>query len=203
MVMVYLRKERIHVGNYKKMKLKKIGPCKILRKFSSNAYEIELASGVGISPIFNVADFYSFKETKDVSINELVNDGDQTIGWKKQLPRAVKKEIETILYMKVPKKIRGKEYFQYLVKWKGQPTEDSIWMTTKISKYGANLEDPMNSSFLPRESDAGESNSKIESSPHGSINIYQGSWFPNFFRLFVIVRMISLEGIEDFMVRKV
>jgi hypothetical protein len=201
MVMVYPRKERIHVGTYKNMKLKKIGPRKILRNFSSNAYEIELPSGVGISPIFNVADLYSFKETKDVSIDEPVNDGDQTIGWKKQLPRAVQKEIETVLDMKVLKKIRGKEYFQYLVKWKGQLSEDSIWMTTtKISKYGANLEDPMNSYFLPWESDAGASNSKIKNSPHGSINIYQGSWFPNFFRLFVIVRMISLEGIEDFMV---
>jgi hypothetical protein len=77
---------------------------------SSNAYEIELSSGVGISPIFNIAYLYSFKWTKDVSTNELVSDGDHTIGWKEQLPRVLQKDIETILHMRVLKKIRGKEY---------------------------------------------------------------------------------------------
>jgi hypothetical protein len=104
LVMAYLRKERFLVGTYNKLKLKKIGPCKILRKFSSNAYEIELPSGVGISPIFNVAYLYPFKETEDVSVDEPVSDGDQTIGWKEQLPRAVQKEIKTILDMKLLRK---------------------------------------------------------------------------------------------------
>jgi hypothetical protein len=62
---------------------------------------------------------YSFKETKDVSTNEPVSDGDHTIGWKEQLPRVVQKEIAPILDMKPLKKTRDKEYFQYLVKWKG------------------------------------------------------------------------------------
>jgi hypothetical protein len=44
------------------MKLKKIGPCKILRKFGENAYEIELPENVGISPIFNIADLYPYRE---------------------------------------------------------------------------------------------------------------------------------------------
>jgi hypothetical protein len=42
------------------MELKKIGPCKILRKFSSNSYELELPPDIGISPIFNVADLYPY-----------------------------------------------------------------------------------------------------------------------------------------------
>jgi hypothetical protein len=75
---------------------------------SSNAYEIELPSGVGISPIFNIAYLYSFKWTEDVSTNELVSDGDHTIGWKEQLPRVLQKDIETILHMKVLKKIEEK-----------------------------------------------------------------------------------------------
>ena len=119
LVMAYLTKERFPIGNYNKLKIKNIGPCKILRKFSSNAYEIELPIGIGISPIFNVAYLYPFKEIEDVSTFELIIDGDHTIVWKEQLPRAVQKEIETILDMKVLKKTRGKEYFQYLVKWKG------------------------------------------------------------------------------------
>jgi hypothetical protein len=42
--------------------MKNIGPCKILRKFDANAYEIELPNDVGISPIFNVSDLYPYRE---------------------------------------------------------------------------------------------------------------------------------------------
>jgi hypothetical protein len=42
--------------------MKKIGPCKILRKFDANAYEIELPYGVGILPIFNVSDPYPYRK---------------------------------------------------------------------------------------------------------------------------------------------
>jgi hypothetical protein len=41
--------------------MKKIGPCRILRKFAANDYEIGLPDNVGISPIFNVVDMYPYK----------------------------------------------------------------------------------------------------------------------------------------------
>ena len=60
MVLAYLKRDRFPKQEYNKLKMKKIGPCRIIRKFSANAYELELPIGVGISPIFNVADLYPY-----------------------------------------------------------------------------------------------------------------------------------------------
>ena len=49
MVLDHLRKERLPKGEYHKLKMKKIGPCKILWKFSANDYELELPPNIGIS----------------------------------------------------------------------------------------------------------------------------------------------------------
>jgi hypothetical protein len=71
------------------LKLKKIGPCKVLRKFSSNAYEIELPNDIGISPIFNISYFVSFQGRKKISTNAPEPDDDQIINWEQQLPKAL------------------------------------------------------------------------------------------------------------------
>jgi hypothetical protein len=61
-VLAHLKKENFPIGTYNKLKMKKIGPCKILRKFDANAYDIEKPDGVGISPIFNISDLYPYRE---------------------------------------------------------------------------------------------------------------------------------------------
>ena len=61
-VLAHLRKDRFRRGTYNKLRLKKIRPCKILRKFGENAYELELPEDVGISPIFNISNLYPYRE---------------------------------------------------------------------------------------------------------------------------------------------
>ena len=61
--MVQLQKEWFLVGTYNKLKMKKFGPCKILKKHDSgNAYEVELPDGIHISPIFNIVDLIEYHD---------------------------------------------------------------------------------------------------------------------------------------------
>ena len=49
-VMVHLRKENFQVGTYNKSKMKKFGPCKIVKRHDSkNAYKVELPTELNIS----------------------------------------------------------------------------------------------------------------------------------------------------------
>lgn len=86
LVLVQLRKQRFPKKKYNKLKLKKVGPCKISRKFSSNAYGIELAYDIGISPIFNVSNLYPFMVEANLR-NAPELDNDKIINWEQQLPK--------------------------------------------------------------------------------------------------------------------
>ena len=91
--------------------MKKIGPCQILRKFSSNAYEVELPKDVDISPIFNVSDLYPY-HADESSQTTTQEEADQEAPWEAQLPKATPTVAEVILDKRVSKKTKGKEYYE-------------------------------------------------------------------------------------------
>ena len=65
-VMVHLRKERFPVGTYNKLKMKKSGPCKIMKRHDSgNAYEVEFPAELNSSPVFNISDLTEYYEGGD------------------------------------------------------------------------------------------------------------------------------------------
>jgi hypothetical protein len=124
------------------LKLKKIGPCKILRKFGTNAYELELPGDVGISPIFNISDLYPYRED-DTERSE----DQEKIQWEKQMPVAENPQMEKIIDQKIGKKTRRKTYFEYLVKWKGHPIEDASWVNEDdIQRHGKSVQELMDRS---------------------------------------------------------
>ena len=132
------------------MKLKKIGPCKVLRKFSTNSYEIEPPSDLHISPIFNVSDLYPFRDASIQPDGVTLDRDDPSIDWQGQIPQKEQPQIEAILDKRILRNTRNKTFFQYLVKWRNQPTEDASWMTEQeISKYNVLHEDLMKHYFLP------------------------------------------------------
>ncbi len=60
MVLADLRNDIFPRRESKILKIKKIEPFMILTKFSKNTYELELPTGRGILPIFNVVDLYPY-----------------------------------------------------------------------------------------------------------------------------------------------
>ena len=106
--MVHLRKEFFPVGTYNKLKMKKFGPCKIVKRHDfGSAYEVEFPIELNIS---NLIEFY-----KEGDNDEVVD-----IQWSISAATSDTMEIEEILDNRVGRSIRNITYEEYLVKWKGR-----------------------------------------------------------------------------------
>jgi hypothetical protein len=101
--MAHLRKEQFPRGTYNKLKYKKIGSYKILRKIYDNAYQLELPDKFDIYPTFNIHDLYEFHEGENCD-DEITLDG-----WE-QLPVKRVEEVEEIVATRIGKKTCNKEY---------------------------------------------------------------------------------------------
>ena len=106
-------------------------------------YKVELPSDVAISPIFNVSDLYLYHIDKSIHSTESEETNPEE-SWKEHLPKAASTVSERILDTRVCNKTRGKEYYEYLIKWKDHPLEYLTWMTaTMLQKSGVTIQDIM------------------------------------------------------------
>ena len=105
------------MGTYNKLKMKKFGPYKILKKHDSgNAYEVEFLDGIHISYIFNTIDLTKYPD-------DGVDEGSMLEPC--PIPTS-KEEIEEILDSCVGKSTRNRQYEEYLVMWKGRSIEEGF-----------------------------------------------------------------------------
>jgi hypothetical protein len=88
--MVYLWKEKFPRGTYHKLKYKKIGSCKILKKINDNSYKVNLPVDLDISLVFNVSDFYIFHG------GNLGDDSEAKVDWQQAIPIKKKENISHI-----------------------------------------------------------------------------------------------------------
>ena len=109
-----------------------------------NDYELDIPTGVGISPTFNVEDIYPYVAW---AIGTFTGGEDPTedLQWVAQMLVTQPLEVEAVLYTKVSKSTRKKDYLEYLVKWKKRPIEDSTWMSAaELESKGFTIADLMN-----------------------------------------------------------
>ncbi|GLJ08685.1 hypothetical protein SUGI_0093660 [Cryptomeria japonica] len=113
-VMVHLNKARLQKGVPSKLQMRRIGPCKILAKYGSNAYKVDLPIDVSLSPIFNVTYLIYFKGKPPKEIQR-VSDVAQSLS-NLSLPSLSIPQAEQVLDSRNLKKTRNQTYMEHLIK---------------------------------------------------------------------------------------
>ena len=111
---VWINSSLVIRNKNKKLKPRKLGPYKIIRKVSPVSYELELPKNIRIHPVIHVSELEPYYEDK--------------FGRKQKPPPPIivneeeEYEVEEILDKR---KHYGK--IQYLIKWKGYPLSEASW----------------------------------------------------------------------------
>src|SRR5882724_7787162 len=119
---VWLDASNINTGRpMKKLDHKRLGPFAVSKVLSNNTYELALPKSMKIHPVFNVV-----KLTPHIP-----NDIPERV-IKPPPPPIVKAGVEEFEIEEIldSRKFRGK--LQYLVHWKGYPTEDNSWEPASV-----------------------------------------------------------------------
>ncbi|KAE8676682.1 putative CCCH-type zinc finger family protein [Hibiscus syriacus] len=73
-VWVVLTRDRFPVGEYNKLKDRKIGPCEVVQKINDNAYRLRLPSHLKTSNVFNVKHLsHCFVDSDDTTLNSRIS----------------------------------------------------------------------------------------------------------------------------------
>lgn len=138
-----------------------------MKKCGQNAYEIQLPPNLGLSPIFNVCDLTPYKGNGNEEEDPMQVAADDDI------PKHDPPKLRKVLDTRVIKRIRNKEYKEYLVAWQGKPNFEEVWMKeNQISNHGADLQTRISSGLeisSPREYSVGES---LQQAIHASKDEY-------------------------------
>lgn len=117
-VLVHLNKARLIKGIPTKLQMRRIGPCKVLAKYGSSAYKIDIPQDLEIYPIFNVKYLIQYKGLA-------IKEGHQEIEFKEDtkevsIPTKSKPQDERFLDSRVKKKTSHVIYMEHNIKQKNQ-----------------------------------------------------------------------------------
>ncbi len=103
-----------------------VGPFKIKKVISANAYRLELPANMKIHPVINVSQLKPYRRSPDEAFPDRPNTRPPPLKVFENDDEEY--EVEEILGHRMQRKRRGQPLLkEYLIKWKGYPTYDATW----------------------------------------------------------------------------
>ena len=125
------------MGRYNKLKPRKIGPCKILKKINDKAYEVELPEGQKFKNSFNVSDLYKYQGSKgeEADGKDKEEEKKEGVDTMKSKDFEAEKCVPARIVDEKSIKTRNHTYNLFLVEWEGLTTFEATWLQeTELKK---------------------------------------------------------------------